>query len=78
MTKDQLAKWANQAGAFLELSTTPEKDMAFLQRFAALVAAQAAAEEREACAKAVEQAGPKEGPLKLVTEGFAKAIRERK
>lgn len=38
-------------------------------RFAALVA--------EDCAKAVAEAGPKEGPLRLVTDGFVAAIRAR-
>lgn len=45
-----------------------------LVEFAALVAAQ----EREQCAKVIEQTGPSEGHLKLVTEGFALAIRARK
>lgn len=51
MTKDQTIAMARKAGAWPELSMTPEKDLAFLQRFAQLVAAQAAAEEREECAK---------------------------
>lgn len=39
MEKDQLLRWAVKAGAWPEMSTTPEKDIAFLERFAALVAA---------------------------------------
>lgn len=46
MTRDDIIHMAREAGAFIELSTTPEKDMYFLERFAALVAAA----EREACA----------------------------
>ena len=44
-----------------------------LERFAAIVAAH----EREACAKVCEEVGPKDGSLKLITEGFAAAIRAR-
>jgi len=33
--------------------------------------------EREACAKAIESAGPKDGALSLVTKGFADVIRAR-
>lgn len=81
MTKDQIIAWAKQAGAFLELSTTPEKDLAFLQRFAQLVAAQAAAEEREACAKVCESF--KQGNSATYIDDdwadmCAAAIRERK
>jgi hypothetical protein len=38
MNRDEIVKIAAEAGAFPELSETPEKDVAFLQRFAALVA----------------------------------------
>ena len=38
MNQDEILKIAAEAGAFPELSETPEKDVAFLQRFAALVA----------------------------------------
>ena len=31
--REEIIKMAREAGAFLELSTTPEKDMAFLERF---------------------------------------------
>ena len=38
MNRDDIIRIAKEAGAFPELSETPEKDVAFLQRFAALVA----------------------------------------
>jgi len=38
MNRDNIIRMALEAGAFPELSETPEKDVAFLQRFAALVA----------------------------------------
>ncbi len=41
MTRDDIIRMARKAGAFPELSATPEKDMVFLERFAALVAAHA-------------------------------------
>ena len=44
-----------------------------LKAFAALVAAH----EREACAKVCEDRGPKEGSMKLISDGFAAAIRVR-
>jgi hypothetical protein len=37
MNRDEILKIAAEAGAFPELSETPEKDVAFLQRFAALI-----------------------------------------
>jgi len=43
MTQDDILKIAAEAGAFWELSETPEKDLAFLMRFAE----RAAAAERE-------------------------------
>ena len=39
MTRDEIIRMAREAGAFPELSETPEKDIVFLRRFAALVAA---------------------------------------
>ena len=39
MNRDDIIKLAREAGAFPELSETPEKDIVFLRRFAALVAA---------------------------------------
>lgn len=39
MTRDDTIRMARKAGAFPELSATPEKDVVFLERFAALVAA---------------------------------------
>ena len=50
MTRDDIIRMAREAGAFPELSETPEKDIVFLRRFAALVAEH----EREACAKVCE------------------------
>jgi hypothetical protein len=38
MNRDDIIRMAREAGAFPELSETPEKDVAFLQRFAALIA----------------------------------------
>jgi hypothetical protein len=38
MTKNEIIRMAREAGAFPELSETPEKDIVFLRRFAALVA----------------------------------------
>lgn len=38
MNRDDIIRMAQETGAFPELSETPEKDVAFLQRFAALVA----------------------------------------
>jgi len=69
MTRDDIIRMAREAGAFPELSETPEKDIVFLRRFAALVAAAerehnmqmqnilidaAVKAEREACAKLCE------------------------
>lgn len=50
MKREEIIRMAREAGAFIELSTTPEKDIAFLERFAALLAAA----EREECAKLCE------------------------
>jgi hypothetical protein len=47
MNRDEVLRMALDAGAFWELSDTPEKDVTFLMRFAE----RAAAAEREACAK---------------------------
>ena len=41
MTNDDIIKMAREAGAFPELSETPEKDFDFLRRFAELVASEA-------------------------------------
>ena len=54
MNRDDIIKLAREAGAFPELSETPEKDIVFLRRFAALVAEH----EREACAKVCESLKP--------------------
>ena len=53
MTEDLIAM-ARKAGAWPELSTTPKKDVEFLQRFAALIEARAVARTREECAVACE------------------------
>lgn len=45
MNRDEILRMALDAGAFWELSETPEKDLAFLMRFAE----RAAAAERERC-----------------------------
>ena len=47
MKQEDMIRMAREAGAWPELSETPGKDVAFLKRFAALVAAA----ENEACAK---------------------------
>ena len=39
MTRDNIIRMAREAGAFPELSETPDKDVEFLRKFAALVAA---------------------------------------
>ena len=45
MNRNETLKIAAEAGAFWELSETPEKDLAFLMRFAE----RAAAAERDRC-----------------------------
>ena len=50
MTRDEVIQWAMNAGAFLELSTTPEKDITFLMSFAI----QVAKHTQEQCAKMCE------------------------
>ena len=54
MTEDLIAM-ARKAGAWPELSTTPKKDVEFLQRFAALIEARAVARTREECAKVCDK-----------------------
>jgi len=51
MNRDEILKIAAEAGAFWELSETPEKDMAFLMRFAERVAAY----ERDRCILILER-----------------------
>jgi hypothetical protein len=67
MNKNEILKIAAEAGAFWELSETPEKDMAFLMR----VVERAAAAEREACAQLCLETEPFYGVM------FAEAIRAR-
>jgi len=50
MNRDDVIRMARQAGSLIEIAQ--EKDLLWLERFAALVASA----EREACLKAVEQA----------------------
>lgn len=54
MTKEDLIAMARQAGAFPELSTTSEKDVDFLRRFASLVSART----REECADFCDEFQP--------------------
>jgi hypothetical protein len=51
MNRDDILKMAQEAGAFWELSETPEKDLAFLMRFAERVAAA----ERDRCILILER-----------------------
>jgi hypothetical protein len=51
MTRDEITRMGRQAGALIEIAQ--EKDLQWLERFAALVAAA----EREACAKVCEEPG---------------------
>jgi len=51
MNQNEILKIAAEAGAFWELSETPEKDLAFLMRFAE----RAAAYERERCILMLER-----------------------
>lgn len=52
MTRDDIIKLAREAGATFDHMTWVERDLApVFERFAALVAAAAKTEEREACAK---------------------------
>ena len=71
MNRAALVQLARQAGAFPELSETPEKDVAFLERFARLVAAA----EREACAKLCETTD--DGTPYNLAKECATAIRAR-
>ncbi len=51
MNQNEILKMAQETGAFWELSETPEKDMAFLMRFAE----RAAAAERDRCILMLER-----------------------
>jgi hypothetical protein len=51
MNQNDILKIAAEAGAFWELSETPEKDLAFLMRFAERVAAY----ERDRCILILER-----------------------
>jgi hypothetical protein len=51
MNRDDILKMAQEAGAFWELSETPEKDLAFLMR----VVERVAAAERDRCILILER-----------------------
>ena len=51
MNRDDILKMAQEAGAFWELSETPEKDLAFLMR----VVERVAAYERDRCILMLER-----------------------
>lgn len=57
MNRDEVLRMALDAGAFWELSETPEKDLAFLMRFAE----RAAAAERERCVLILERLHERSG-----------------
>jgi hypothetical protein len=57
MSPNEILKIAAGAGAFWELSETPEKDMAFLMRFAE----RAAAYERDRCILMLERLHERSG-----------------
>jgi hypothetical protein len=57
MNRDDILKIAAEAGAFWELSETPEKDLAFLMRFAE----RAAAYERDQCILILERLHERSG-----------------
>ncbi len=67
MNRDDIIRMAREAGAFPELSETPDKDVEFLRKFAALVAAA----EREECAKVAAWI------LKMPENDVSAAIRAR-
>ena len=57
MNRDEVLRMALDAGAFWELSDTPEKDLAFLMRFAE----RAAAAERDRCILILERLHERSG-----------------
>jgi hypothetical protein len=57
MNRDDLIRMALEAGAFPELSETPEKDLAFLMRFAE----RATAYERDRCILILERLHERSG-----------------
>ena len=57
MTQDDILKIAAEAGAFWELSETPEKDLAFLMR----VVKRVAAYERDRCVLMLERLHERSG-----------------
>lgn len=57
MNRDDIIRMAKEAGAFPELSETPEKDLVFLMRFAERVAAY----ERDRCILLLERLHERSG-----------------
>lgn len=57
MNRDEILRQALDAGAFWELSDTPEKDLAFLMRFAE----RAADAERDRCVLILERLHERSG-----------------
>jgi hypothetical protein len=57
MNQNEILKIAAEAGAFWELSETPEKDLAFLMRFAE----RAVAAERDRCILMLERLHERSG-----------------
>jgi hypothetical protein len=79
MTKDQINKWAKQAGYDMEAGQRigESSDIELFTRFASLVAAKAAAEEREECAKVCDAFSEKMFGGAIGAQKCAKAIRQR-
>lgn len=75
MNKRQILLWASKAGSWPELSETPDKDIAFLWKFASLVAEH----EREQCALEADRQMEDEpyGHAAFRCANIAHAIRER-
>ena len=70
MTRDDIIRMGRQAGALIEIAQ--EKDLQWLERFAALVAAA----EREACAKVCDELAARD-KLSNYYKIAANAIRAR-
>ena len=88
MRDNQIVDMARQAGAWPELSETPEKDVAFLRRFAEIVLAEEiqcvrvlcevlVGCEREACAQVCEELGMATNGMNERNHECAAAIRAR-
>jgi hypothetical protein len=69
MTRDEILSMGRKAGAFIELAQ--EKDLLWLERFAALVAAA----EREQCAKVCEELkSPLENADRYFNNGVTRCV----